>query len=480
MGRAERRRLRLATAPKMCPTEALELELQRAKEIRADRHTFDPATARAATQQLHAMTCAAPMPPMNPLLSFVLTTSAIPSNPSLELIEGVLSSCEANIGLDQRQAARCLTLVIMDGYMHDESHTPGTKPKYKNGKLDEPSIAAYEAFKTALRAHIASQPYPHLYLVGIELPFRNGFAGAVHESMRFISTPYMMVMQHDWCFIRPLQHSVWQLVDIMERESEQQQTQEDATNERDESEDDGDETSAAEESHSSSSPSPALSPSASASPAPLNYSVTGRLPINYITFQSSTTVKYLEKDFHSVAKHVGPEVYKLHHYPVVEAATAASVASPPCADSVPLCPVFFWFDRNHLVRSSFYRDRVFGAYRFMRSAAFIEDTFGQMMLNILRGTQETHSVKRFTARPFTYYASYIYYTDGGLLPHVDHVHGRKFITSHQRERQFGGRDVSLQSKAAERERAARKEAERLERSEADEGNDLALDGMYAS
>jgi hypothetical protein len=154
---------------------------------------------------------------------------------------------------------------------------------------------------------------------------------------------------------------------------------------------------------------------------------------------------------------------------------------------------------------------VFGAYRFMGSASFIEDTFGQIQLHMLRGdwwsvtkasgnseergkggerekeeeekedpstvaqADAAHLLQEGAGRPllkrrtFADFGSFIYQpllmSDGraplpscvpahGLsaLPLIDHIHGRKWLTEEQRMERHG---ACIQSEEAQRKREER-------------------------
>jgi len=368
----------------------------------------------------------------------------------------------------------------------------------------------------------------------LELPYRAGFAGAVHQSLQFVHSPYLMVLQHDWEFLRPTPHSIWQIVQIMQDNAQGKKEEEQS---RIQAQRVTDEIGAAEtealldprsqrEVASTPSPSPSpsppaassgdASPSAAASPSPpacaaasspaaasSSPAAPAPLPINYVTFQSHTTLGYLQKDSHDVARHVGKHVHRLHHYPThveddavdcgepgSDSAAAASCGlgpDPSCPDTspIPLAPIYFWFDRNHLVRASYYRDLVFGSYRFMRSAAFIEDTFGQLQLNMLRGSY--HGVKNHRKHPFEHYASFLYYPHQGQVCYVDHIHGRKWLSDAQREEQYALNDEARAKQAARRERkkqlerdteeAASKAAEPIDHATAEEAG-AAINALW--
>ncbi len=531
--KGDARRERMNRAAPVNALEQMEADIAKGSSSH-ESTTYTPVGARAAAVRLAGSSGQGPIPAVHPLVTFVLTSSAMPSNPSLELVEKVIGSCEECLGMERHrpdeQKARneaetlaadvqaevaaltggatvvdasgpsacagsaasaasspsapalpllkCLLILTLDGYGLDPSLPVGAKPKFKNGLLDQAAIEAYEEYKNRLRELAKRQPYQYLHILLLELPFRQGFAGAVHQCLQFVSSEFMFVLQHDWMFVAKVPHSMWLIIQAMQRnqptEKEQKQQQIEAAKVAEEIADESEvkatmaalaaaavspSPSSIAVSSSSPSPSPSLS-SSSPSPSPSS----ARLPINYVTFQSSTTLGYLSKDYHDVARHVGKAVHRMHYYDSVGTnEVSAGDPNTSCVetDPLPLCPAYFWFDRNHIVRSSFYRQRVFGAYRFMRSAAFIEDTFGQLMLNMLRGSY--HGAKNHAAHPFEHYASFIYYPCAGNLCLVDHAHGRKFITDKQRETQYGARDEQAQEKMNARKERDRKAAEELER-----------------
>jgi hypothetical protein len=124
--------------------------------------------------------------------------------------------------------------------------------------------------------------------------------------------------------------------------------------------------------------------------------------INYIGFQAPSTIGYHKSEREYKSKHILAKTYK----------------------NIVLEPLYFWYDRNHIVRRDFYLNNVFEKYPKLKTTSFLEDTFGSMQLDDIRKdkSQET----------FNKYGCYLYYPDNGSTVYVVHVHGRKYLTDEQR------------------------------------------------
>ena len=116
----------------------------------------------------------------------MLVTSPLPSNPSTELLDHTLASFPL----------KCRTWVVSDGYrLCAESQ----KPRLKSGRIGADRVEAYEAYRTAPKAASSldwrsclDKMYLHL-----RAPSHKGFAGCLHIALRKVSTPYVLVLQHD-------------------------------------------------------------------------------------------------------------------------------------------------------------------------------------------------------------------------------------------------------------------------------------------
>ncbi|TPX69463.1 hypothetical protein SpCBS45565_g02385 [Spizellomyces sp. 'palustris'] len=81
---------------------------------------------------------------------------------------------------------------------------------------------------------------------------------------------------------------------------------------------------------------------------------------------------------------------------------------------VPLARLFFWFDKNHIACTEYYRTRIFTKGYFQRGD-FIEDTFGHVQLN---------DVKKRGLEGHGDYGTYLYYPNEGRDKCLLHLNGR--------------------------------------------------------
>mmetsp|Transcript_28369 Transcript_28369/g.90265 ORF Transcript_28369/g.90265 Transcript_28369/m.90265 type:complete len:461 (+) Transcript_28369:78-1460(+) len=133
-------------------------------------------------------------------LAVILTTSPVGRHPSTELIDEVIGSMQLASGL-----SGCDLIIVCDGYRKENSEgVPYMEPKYRAGIVDAASAVNYEAYKASLRkrsrASCASTPSVRVF----ELESRHGFGFAVRAALEHVLTPYVIVMQHDRPFTRPV------------------------------------------------------------------------------------------------------------------------------------------------------------------------------------------------------------------------------------------------------------------------------------
>ncbi|KAI8617861.1 hypothetical protein BC830DRAFT_59936 [Chytriomyces sp. MP71] len=114
-----------------------------------------------------------------------------------------------------------------------------------------------------------------------------------------------------------------------------------------------------------------------------------------------------------------------------------SSAFPGCEgtdslDKIPLCRSFFWFDKNHLARTSFYRDTVFsGRFRFKRGD-FIEDTMGHVMLGEIKAAGIADGPVG-ALEAWRKWGCVLFYPQNGSINTLVHVNGRQFLSTEARE-----------------------------------------------
>ena len=119
-------------------------------------------------------------------LTLLLTTSPAPSHPCTRLLEETVASLALASG-----AAGCRLLLVADGCV------PAAQPAYKRGRVDPPGAAAYATYLRRLRYLITS---PTSVLHGAQLlclAERHGCAHALRRALHRVTTPAVLVLQHD-------------------------------------------------------------------------------------------------------------------------------------------------------------------------------------------------------------------------------------------------------------------------------------------
>ncbi|KAI8818648.1 uncharacterized protein EV422DRAFT_559619 [Fimicolochytrium jonesii] len=93
--------------------------------------------------------------------------------------------------------------------------------------------------------------------------------------------------------------------------------------------------------------------------------------------------------------------------------------SIPCAYSIPVTPLFFFYDKPHLCESAHYKENIFGQ-KFFRRGDFIEDTYGQHMLNTIKAPKDVQG----KLAAWKEFGTFMYYPDNGATRILRHVNGR--------------------------------------------------------
>lgn len=137
--------------------------------------------------------------PLGDLLTVVLVTSPVPSCPSTEMLEATLGSFVAGGGLDH-----CVKLIVSDSYTVASA---GQQPKPKSGRVPQAWGAAYEVFRDRVDSMISAVDSEHGDLtrasqvfakaVHIRMAERSGFGGCAKAALAKVSTPYILLLQHD-------------------------------------------------------------------------------------------------------------------------------------------------------------------------------------------------------------------------------------------------------------------------------------------
>ncbi|GAX14429.1 hypothetical protein FisN_11Hh112 [Fistulifera solaris] len=148
------------------------------------------------------------MPPLEDLLTIIVTTSPIRSNPSTEVLERAMETFVFG-GTDF--AYQCRKVIVCDGVRKKEDEAPtksysNVKQALRNGIVSNEQDENYTIFKQRLRQLCqeapVNSPFHNTHVE--ELSERQGYGFALRHALRHcVSTPYVCVIQHDRTFMRP-------------------------------------------------------------------------------------------------------------------------------------------------------------------------------------------------------------------------------------------------------------------------------------
>lgn len=169
-----------------------------------------------------------PTPPLSDLLTIIITTSPIKSNPSTEVLERAMGSFDK---CGPEFATQCRKVIVCDGYRtqlddpgHEDEETgrrtngqqhvsrkhSNLKQAMRNGIVTGQQADNYRQFKRNLRELCAGagsfgQESVFRNAEVVELEERHGYGFALRHVLRNcnIATPFVCVVQHDRTFMRP-------------------------------------------------------------------------------------------------------------------------------------------------------------------------------------------------------------------------------------------------------------------------------------
>ena len=150
------------------------------------------------------------IPKLEDLLTIIVTTSPVKSNPSTELLEKVFETFKK---CGDEFAYKCRKVIICDGCrQRDECTTKkhtNDKQSMRNGIVTVLQNQNYRAFKQNLKLICnkhdeAKVDSPFCHTTVHELEVRQGYGFALRHALRnCVDTPYVIVIQHDRTFMRP-------------------------------------------------------------------------------------------------------------------------------------------------------------------------------------------------------------------------------------------------------------------------------------
>lgn len=360
-----------------------------------------------------------PMPPLEDLLTIIVTTSPIKSNPSTELIERTM---ETFIHAGPEFAYKCRKLFVCDGVRRQDDETEKVSRKHanekqamRNGIVNTGQADNYQLFKQALRklCEAASETSPFHNAAVEELEIRQGYGFALRHALRHcVSTPYVCVIQHDRTFMRPTplketMHAMWnhpkikyvgmsQRSNLMYKDIVLQKYGRAAGNEL------GEMTLRV----------PELCVDAS------KYG-----PDSESTDAMIYTSQALQDNVKAIAHTYRKSAQYLEQEQCVE----------PGKHQVTLTPTLFWYDNTHICETAHYRDFVYHEpYKMVAKGGFVEDKLSP----VLKRTVERLGLKEGHSR----FGCYILDDHSGVI-FTGHLDGGSYMTA-------SGRQALLKSRSS--------------------------------
>ena len=166
-----------------------------------------------------------PTPPLSDLLTVIITTSPIKSNPSTEVLERAMGTF---VMCGPEFAFQCRKVIVCDGFRTQQDEEVGGegpngnhqkisrrhsnhKQAMRNGIVNGQQADNYRQFKENLRklcadaAITGGEESVFLNAQVVELEDRHGYGFALRHVLRncIIETPFVCVVQHDRTFMRP-------------------------------------------------------------------------------------------------------------------------------------------------------------------------------------------------------------------------------------------------------------------------------------
>ncbi|KAB8237181.1 hypothetical protein BDV23DRAFT_172392 [Aspergillus alliaceus] len=310
------------------------------------------------------------MVPRSSQLTVIVTTSPTPSIPSTELLSLVLQSFRRHC----TDLISARVIVVFDTY-----DRVGPRSRLKRGQVTPEVASNYGIYKQNIKGLILREyaipdtpmqewqdqaefgldnlsnvvdlsitQTEDKQVTFIEPAARLGFGLAVRSALRVCETPYVWVQQHDWALVADI--PLAPLLDIMEGS-------------------DADKAA----------------------------------PVKYVSFLSVRMLSYAAQ----------PCVLD---FPGLRAVTRSLTKGfvPPSRPgvSVPLTPLYFWFDKPHIASTEHYLSKVFPNRLTMRRGEFIEDKVGQ---------QARQQMKEGLWQKW---ATWLYYPEEGKKLCLGHLQGR--------------------------------------------------------
>lgn len=348
-----------------------------------------------------------PMPSLDSLLTILITTSPIRSNPSTEVIERIMET----FTFAGEEFLSCPKVIICDGYRRKTDNTSkrhgNIKQAMRNGLVNDEQAENYLRFKENLKLLCANSnsQSPFYNTIVEELDDRHGYGFALRHALRnCVHTKFVCVVQHDRTFMRktPVKETVHAMLN---------------------------------------------------NPGVKYVGMSMRSNLMYRDIFLSKYGKRYQKDFNSmvvrppelclaketyglgcgpslemdirdpVQRYISP--YEQSNHGVMQQKFAEEEPAPPGKTQLSLIPTMYWYDNIHIVDTAHYRDFIFEeSFRMVSRGGFVEDKCSPVLIKTLErlGLREGHA--RF--------GCYIL-DDGAGVHFTGHLDGGTYLTKEQRE-----------------------------------------------
>ena len=357
-----------------------------------------------------------PRPPIEELLTILVTTSPIKSNPSTELLERVFDTFPMG-GHDF--AFKCRKIIICDGARQRDDKTTqkysNTKQAMRHGLVTSEQNASYELFKQNLLrlcqdAKGLDPPSLFSNTTVHELESRHGYGFALRHALRdCIETPYVIVIQHDRTFMRPTpieealtamwNHDRIKYVGMMQRSN---LTYRDHFN--------GQYGRAYMDEMAE----------CIFRPPELLVDSSRYGPGSESTKRMEYGSKKLQDNISAVI-----ENYKKCHQNIEYQEWLEVHPPPPSRHQMSLTPTFFWYDNVHICETKHYRDFIFDPrYKMVAKGGFVEDKLSPVIKKTVARLGLTDGHSRF--------GCYLLDDHSGMF-FTGHLDGGSFLDSATRE-----------------------------------------------
>eukprot|EP00041_Stephanoeca_diplocostata_P019544 m.423289 g.423289 ORF g.423289 m.423289 type:complete len:398 (-) comp21332_c0_seq2:1701-2894(-) len=163
-----------------------DLTWQKEKAERRRKSKLIPETPIVVAKAAHT----SQHPDVQNRLTIILTTSPVQSNPSTQMIEEVVGDIAHVPSL-----VSCKKMIVCDGC------TVADGDKFRSGKVTKESLQRYDEYIERLASIVRQGHGSFANTTLLRMPSRHGFGLAVKAALGRVTTPYVMIMQHDRPFV---------------------------------------------------------------------------------------------------------------------------------------------------------------------------------------------------------------------------------------------------------------------------------------